>query len=114
MDPSNLPDKVYHGTDAASAESIRQKGLDHQGWRAAGGVYGVDEKGFTVTANPETAAHWARIRAGQRGGPAEGVVLEADTHSLPLQQGAPGDWTDPEEFFIRPEDFDHVTPGSFR
>jgi hypothetical protein len=108
------PQTVYHGTDAGSVEDIRQRGLDQDAWRTAGGALGVDEKGFSVTTNRGTAEQGARTRAAERGGPPEGVVLEADAGLLPLRPGSPGEWTDPEEFFIRPEDFDRVGPGIFR
>lgn len=114
MDPSSLPEKVYHGTDAASAENIRQQGLDYDAWRAAGGSDGVDEKGFSVTANRSTAEAWARCRAAGRGGPPDGVVLEAEAKDLPLRAGGPDEWADPEELFIPPEDFSKVGPGVLR
>ena len=114
MIPGNLPEKVYHGTDAISAENIRRQGLDEGAWKAAGGVNGVDEKGFSVTTNRATADGWARARALERGGPPQGVVLEADPQHLPLQQGGPGVWTDPDEFFIQPDNFGQVGPGVFR
>lgn len=113
MPDSSFPEKVYHGTDAASAESIRQEGLDRDRWRAVGGGWGVDDKGFSVTADRETAEGWARTRARERGGPPDGVVLEAEASGLSLQRGRPGEWTDPNEFFIRPNDFSRVGPGVF-
>jgi hypothetical protein len=105
--------KVYHGTDAASAEKIPKRGLNVDDWRAAAGGAGVDEKGFSVTTDRSVAETWARVRAAERGGPAEGVVLEADASELPLRQGSPDEWTDPNEFFIAPEDFPQVGPGVF-
>jgi hypothetical protein len=114
MPPDNLPAKVYHGTDAASAESIRQGGLDDVRWRAAAGPLGVDEKGFSVTTDRATAEQWAQTRAEERGGPAGGTVLEADADALPLRSGGPGEWADPDEFFIAPEDFPQAGPGVFR
>ena len=110
----NLPSKVYHGTDEQSGISIRQGGLDEAEWRVAGGSAGVDEKGFSVTTDRSIAVIWARFRAVQRGGDAEGLVLEADTSGLPLQQGGTGQWTDPAELFIAPEDFAVVGPGIFQ
>jgi len=109
-----LPGKVYHGTDAESAEKIRQWGLNQKAWRAAAGAGGVDPKGFSVTPDRATAERWARIRAAQRGGPPEGAVVEANAADLPLRSGGPGEWTDPDELFIAPEDFPLVGPGVFR
>jgi hypothetical protein len=114
MQPSSLPEIVYHGTDSDSADSIRRIGLDEQAWRAAGGGCGTDEKGFSVTSVRSTAEDWAQLRAAERGGSPGGVVLEADARDLPLQPGAPGLWTDPDEFFIAVEDFPRVGPGVFR
>jgi hypothetical protein len=114
MQPDNLPEKVYHGTDAASAEGIRQNGLEYDAWRSAGGSKDVDEKGFSVTTDRSTAEAWARYRAAERGGIPDGVVLEAEVKDLPLRSGSPGEWTDPDEFFIAPEDFPQVGPGVFR
>jgi hypothetical protein len=114
MDPNNLPEKVYHGTDEASAESIRRIGLDEQSWRAAGGGTGVDDKGLSVPTNRSTAEIWAWDRSRERGGLPGGVVLEADAKGLPLRAGSPGEWTDPDELFIPLEDFGQVGPGVFR
>lgn len=113
MQPANPPEKVYHGTDAASAASIEQGGLDQNAWYAAAGASGPDPKGFSVSANRLIAEDWAAFRAGERRS-AEGVILEAAAGSLSLQTGSPGQWTDPNEFFIRPEDFPQVGPGVFR
>jgi hypothetical protein len=44
----------------------------------------------------------------------KGVVLEADPNQLPLQPGRTGEWTDPGEQFIRPEDFAKVGPAVFK
>jgi hypothetical protein len=110
----NLPEKVYHGTDAKSAADIRRGGLNQARWRAAAGAAGVDEKGFSVTTDHATAGAWARLRAAERGGPPAGEVLEADACHLPLTGGSPGQWADPQEFFILPEDFPLVGPGVFR
>jgi hypothetical protein len=74
---------------------------------------GVDEKGFSVTRDRGVAELWASFRAAQRGGSANGIVLEASAGSLPLNQGQPGAWADPDEYFIRPEDFPQVGPGVF-
>src|SRR5258708_4649283 len=112
--PAARPEKAYHGTDAQSDESIRRGGLDSDRWWAAGGGCGVDDKGFSVTTDRETAEKWARTRAAERGGPPEGIVLEAEASGLPLQRGGPGEWTDSNEFFIYPEDFSEVGPGIFR
>jgi hypothetical protein len=108
-----LPLRVYHGTDATSGESIRRGGLDRDRWRSAAGTTGVDEKGFSVTTNRATAEGWARHRAGERGGPPDGSVLEAEADLLPLRPGEPGAWADPEELYIAPEDFKQVGPGVF-
>lgn len=109
----NLPETVYHGTDAQSAADIEQIGLDDRLRAAAAGGCGADMKGFSVSAKRKMAEDWAAIRAGERGS-AVGVVLEADAASLPLQRGRPGWWTDPDEFFIDPADFSKVGPGVFR
>ncbi len=114
MLPPILPFTVYHGTDADSAQRIRQHGLKDEDWRAAGGPAGVDEKGFSVTTDRAVAELWAQTRAAERGGPAAGAILEADAADLPLRQGAPGQWADPDEYFIAPEDFPTVGPGMFR
>lgn len=111
---SDLPEKVYHGTDARSAKSIRQNGLDEAEWEAAGGSGINDDKGFSVTTDRATAEEWARYRAIERGGPPEGVVLEADSSTLPLHEGGPDQWSDLDEFFILPKDFPRVGPGVFR
>lgn len=113
MDASQLPANVYHGTDAASAESIRRKGLDEDDWKAAGGGTGVDDKGLSVTTERFIAEWWAQARAFERGGPPEGAVLEAKSADLPLRQGQPGEWTDPFEYFVPLEDFNKVGPGVF-
>jgi hypothetical protein len=105
--------KVYHGTDATSAENIRRLGLNENAWRAAANG-NVDEKGFSVTTDRATAEAWARTRAWERGGPAEGAVLEAEANDLPLRPGAPDEWIDPDEWFIQPEDFPQVGPGVFQ
>src|SRR5438067_1106243 len=110
MQPHDPPEIVYHGTDAESAKSIRQIGLNDKARNAAGGGCGVDEKGFSVTTNRQTAVDWAKTRATERGGPPEGVVLEADASALPLQSGSPGEWADADEYFIYPEDFGQVGP----
>ncbi len=112
--PDELSERVYHGTDAASAESIARDGLNYDARRAAAGGAGPDPKGFSVTTNPGTAAAWARYRAGERGGPPTGVVLEADAARLPLRSGGPDEWTDVDEWFIATEDFPQVGPGVFR
>jgi hypothetical protein len=114
MQTPQLPSIVYHGTDVRSGESIKQFGLDEMAWRAAGGPDGVDEKGLSVTSKRAIAELWARDRATDRGGPSQGIVLEADAENLPLRTGGPGVWTDPHEFFISPEDFGGVGPGVFR
>lgn len=113
MQPPALPQRVYHGTDAQSGESIEKIGLDSQAWVRAAVPCGADPKGFSVTIQRKIAEDWAAIRAGERGF-SKGVVLEAEAKDLPLQQGSPGLWTDPDEFFIRPEDFPKVGPGTFR
>jgi hypothetical protein len=105
---------VYHGTDDASAEKIRQRGLNEEDWRAAAGPGGVDEKGVSVTTDRAVAEAWARVRAAERGGAPEGVVLQAEASRLPLRQGGPDEWTDPDESFIAPEDFPRVGPGVFQ
>jgi len=112
MSPESSSRVVYHGTDAASATSIQMLGLNRDRWRAAGGLAGVDEKGFSVTVDRKVAEAWAQFRAAERGGPPAGVVLEADADSLPLQGGSAGVWTDSDEFFIAPEDFERVRPGT--
>lgn len=109
-----LAEKVYHGTDEQSAESIRRIGLDPDAWRAAPGANGVVEKGFCVSTDKEVAQHWANARSLERRGIPGGAVLEADAAALPLRQGRPGEWTDPAEYFIAPEDFGKVGPGVFR
>ena len=109
--PPDLPTGiVYHGTDAASTESIRRIGLNVDAWRASTSQ-DLDEKGLSITTERAIAEWWARIRAGERGGPPNGVVLEADAGLLPLRAGSPGQWTDPKEWFIAPEDFPQVGPG---
>ena len=110
---ATLPQKVYHGTDADSGQKTRGRGLNEADWRAAAGPAGVDEKGFSVTTDRAVAEAWARVRAAERGGPPEGAVLEADAAALPLRQGAAGQWADPDEYFIAPEDFPAVGPGVF-
>jgi hypothetical protein len=113
MQPPFVPQIVYHGNDAQSAESIERLGLDVQAWSHGGGICGADPKGFSVTTKRSIAEIWAAIRAGERGA-SKGVVLEAETKDLPLQLGSPGLWTDPDELFIRPQDFPQVGPGTFR
>src|SRR5439155_20469005 len=106
---------VYHGTDAHSAKSIAESGLDPSAWEAAAGGAGPDPKGFSVTDDLKDAENWAKWRALERLGPdGEGVVLEADPNRLPLQPGRIGEWTDPGERFIRPQDFAKVGPGVFK
>jgi hypothetical protein len=107
--------RVYHGTDEDSARSIVRDGLDPQAWEKAAGPAGPDFKGFSVTDNFKDADDWARWRALERlGSEAKGVVLEADAEQLPLRPGAPGEWTDPGQRFIRPEGFSRVGPGVFK
>ncbi len=113
MQTPSQPEKVYHGTDAESGESIEQSGLDDQAWAAAAHNCGPDPKGFSVTTKRKIAEDWAAIRAGERGS-SKGVVLEAEARNLPLQPGSPGLWADPDEFFIKPEHFPQVGPGTFR
>jgi hypothetical protein len=106
---------VYHGTDEDSAASIVAKGLDQQAWELAAGGAGPDPKGFSVTDNLHDAEDWAHWRALERlGSPDRGVVLKADPDKLPLSAGQPGQWADPGERFIRPEDFPKVGPGVFQ
>jgi hypothetical protein len=103
---------VYHGTDATSAENLARDGLNRRAWESAAGGAGPDHKGFSVTTDRATAEDWARIRAGERG-TSKGVVVEAEAGRLPLRPGQPGEWTDPNEWFIQPEDFPQVGPGVF-
>jgi hypothetical protein len=112
MSPHAPTGTVYHGTDAASAESIVRDGLNETAWEFAAGGNGPDYKGFSVTTDRATAEQWARIRSGERGA-AKGVVLEAEASRLPLQPGRSGQWTDPNEWFIQPGDFGEVGPGAF-
>lgn len=106
---------VYHGTDEDSAKSIVANGLDQHAWETTAGGAGPDPKGFSVTDNLEHAEDWARWRALERLGAGEkGAVVEADESQLPLSSGQPGQWADPGERFIRPEDFPKVGPGVFR
>src|ERR1700680_4399700 len=106
---------VFHGTDEVSAQSILANGLDQQAWETAAGGAGPDPKGFSVTDRLEDARDWARWRALDRLGSADrGVVLEADPNDLPLRAGQPGQWADPGERFIRPEDFGKVGPQVFQ
>lgn len=106
---------VYHGTDENSARNIVQDGLDPRAWEEAAGGAGPDFKGFCVTDNLRHAEDWAKWRALERLGPdGKGVILEADPDQLPLQLGQAGEWADPGERFIRPEDFAAVGPGVFK
>jgi hypothetical protein len=105
---------VYHGTDAASAASIRQVGLDVVLWTAAGGSPVFDDKGFSVTTLRSKAEAWAQTRAGERGGRPQGDVVQADASRLPLQSGSPGSWADSDEFFILATDFLLAGPGTFQ
>lgn len=106
---------VFHGTDEVSAQHILAHGLDQQAWETAAGGVGPDPKGFSVTDRLEYARDWARWRALERLGDADrGTVLEADPDHLPLATGQPGQWADPGERFIRPEDFTKVGPGTFQ
>ncbi len=106
---------VYHGTDQISAHDILAHGLDQSAWEAAAGGAGPDPKGFSVTDRLEDARDWARWRALDRlGNPDQGVVLQADPADLPLAAVQPGQWADPGERFIRPEDFARVRPGIFQ
>lgn len=106
---------VYHGTDEVSAQSIVANGLDQQAWETAAGGAGPDPKGFSVTDSRDIAEAWARWRALERlGDAARGVVLEADAAVLPLTIGQPGQWVDPGERFIPPEDFPKVGPNVFQ
>ena len=114
MSPASVAGIVYHGADEHSADSIRNIGLDRVLWALAGGGYGVDSKGLSVTTVRSIAEFWARDRASVRGGAADGVVLEANAADLPLRGGTPGNWTDPFEFYVPVEDFDLVGPGIFR
>ena len=105
---------VFHGTDEVSAQSILTSGLDQQAWETAAGGAGPDPKGFSVTDRLEVARDWARWRALERlGNPDRGMILEADPNDLPLATGQPGQWTDPDKRFIRPEDFANVGPWVF-
>lgn len=106
---------VFHGTDEVSAQNIVTNGLDHLAWETAAGGAGPDPKGFSVTDKLEDARDWARWRALERLGNADrGMVLEADPDQLPLATGQPGQWADPGERFIRPDDFTMVGPGVFQ
>jgi hypothetical protein len=106
---------VYHGTDENSAQSILANGLDQQAWELAAGGAGPDPKGLSVSDSLEIGRDWARWRALERLGDADrGVVLEADPNDLPLSTGQSGQWTDPGERFIRPEDFPKVGPWVFK
>jgi hypothetical protein len=108
-------ERVYHGTDEHSARSISEGGLDPKAWEQAAGGAGPDFKGFSVTDNFKDAEDWAKWRAWERLGPeGKGVVLEADPAQLPLRPGLAGEWVDPGERFIRPEDFPAVGPGVFQ
>ena len=101
--------KLYHGTDEASGKLINKLGLNEKAWKEAAGEAGTDPKGFSLTTDPKKAKEWAEWRAKERGG--KPVVLEANPDDLPLRPGKPGEWTDPDELFIAPEDFDQVGPG---
>ena|SRR5438034_265782 len=106
---------VYHGTDEVSAQSIVAGGLDQVAREKAAGGAGSDPKGFSVTDRLDDARDWAHWRALERLGNADrGIVLEADPNALPLTAGQPGQWADPGERFIRPEDFPLVGPGVFQ
>jgi hypothetical protein len=106
---------VFHGTDEVSAHRILANGLDQQAWETAAGGAGPDPKGFSVTDRLEDARDWARWRALERLGNANrGVVLEADPNDLPLTTGQSGQWADPGERFIPPEDFAKVGPRIFQ
>jgi hypothetical protein len=112
--PLVVPEKVYHGTDAESAESIRRIGLNFEAWKLAAGGCGVETKGFCVSIDRATAQSWAEQRAKERGGPPGGIVVEATGKDLPLQSGRHGLWTDPNELFISRRDFWKVGPGVFQ
>jgi hypothetical protein len=111
---ANCPaEYVYHGTDAASAESISAvHGLNRNQWHAAAGGSGVDPKDFSVTTDPDTARIWAEVRAAERG--SSPAVIRAPANQVPLHQGSSGSWADPNELFILPEDFSRVGPGVFQ
>ncbi len=105
----------YHGTDEYSGQSIVINGLDRDAWETAAGGPGPDPKGLSVTDHLDMARDWARWRALERLGDADrGMVLEANPDELPLSMGRPGEWTDPGERFVRPEDFEKVGPGAFQ
>ena len=102
-------------TDEVSAQYIVANGLDQQAWEIAAAGAGPDPKGFSVTDNLDHARDWARWRALDRLGAEErGVVLAGDPDQLPLSVGQSGQWTDPAERFVRPEDFPKVGPGIFQ
>jgi hypothetical protein len=106
---------VFHGTDEVSAQDILTNGLEQQSWETAAGRAGPDPKGFSVTDRLGDARDWARWRALEHlGNPDRGMVLEADPDDLPLATGQPGQWADPGERFIRPEDFTMVGPHVFK
>jgi hypothetical protein len=113
MPTDNRPETVYHGTDVDSAESIQRIGLNKEAWRNATDSGGRDDKGFSVTIDRATAKSYAQVRAGQRAR-SKGVVLQADARGLPLRKGRSGEWTDPGEWFIYPEDFPQVGPEVFQ
>ena len=110
-----MPILTLDWSTRASAQSILADGLAPRAWRTAAGGAGPDPKGFSVTDRPEDAREWASWRALERlGDAALGTVLVADSSDLPLVRGQPGQWADPAERFIRPEDFAKVGPGKFR
>jgi len=113
MSPANVTGIVYHGTDTGSAESIRRLGLNEDAWTEAANS-DPDPKGFSVTTDRSTAEKWARVRADERGDTTGGVVLQADAADLPLHEGSPGEWTDPDEYFVPVEYFNQVGPGVIR
>jgi len=112
MDSTTFPEIVYHGTDGVSGESICRKGLDLGAWKKLGEHFPIDDKGFSVTGNRQVATAWAALRAGERCTPF-GAILQAKAEALPLRRGEPGTWTDPDAFYVRPEDFCLVAPGIF-
>lgn len=75
---SNAPQKVYHGTDDASAEAIRAQ-IDLTVCSPAGVDFGP---GFYVTSLWHEARHWARLRSQQRQREAAIVEFDLDREAI--------------------------------
>jgi len=100
----------YHGTDSSSAQSIMDNGLNRSSWKKAGGEL-LDDKGFSLTQDYNTALGFADGRVLTRGGAP--VVLQADDSLLPRLHTEPFN-IDIGEKFIKPADFPKVGPGIFK